>query len=145
MAHKPGHKGKAQWQKVNKGTSGIDIKLKNPFGCPSWSVNCKRKLQVGWDKLKRKVDFNITGKFTPTFSVSDPNISVERRQRDSNVGYKGDDQGKPKDNLNIQTPSKYTGRRDYEEYDDTGEMGLAQITGRKNNDAALAQFFKYKT
>ena len=34
MAHKPGHKGKAQWQKVNKGTSGIDIKLKNPFGLP---------------------------------------------------------------------------------------------------------------
>ena len=143
MAHKPGHKGKAQWQKVNKGTRGVDLKFKG-LSCPTWATNCGRKIKVGFDKLKRKVDFNVDIDF-PKFSVSDPNISVERRQRDSNVGIKGDDQGKPQDNLNMQTPSNYTGRRDYEEHDDTGEVGLAQITGRKNNDAALAQFFKYKT
>lgn len=125
MAHRPGHKGKAQWQKVNKGARGVDLKFKG-LSCPSWSTNCKRKLQLGFDKLKRKIDFNINLK-KPNLQFSTSEMPVERQLQNLNIGGGAGSGLVPKDALNIEenVPKKNP------------------ITNR--DDAALAQFFKYKT
>lgn len=124
MAHKPGHKGKAQWQKVNKGARGVDLKFKG-LSCPSWSTNCKRKLQLGFDKLKRKIDFDINLK-KPNLQFSTSEISVEKQLRNKNIGGGAGSGLVPEDALNIEE-----------------NVPKDPITGR--DDAALAQFFKYKT
>lgn len=131
MAHKPGHKGKAQWQKVNKGARGVDLKFKG-LSCPTWATNCGTKIKVGFDRLKRKMDFNLNLKKpdvnikTPKLTFSTSEISVEKQLRNKNIGGGAGSGLVPDDALNIEE-----------------NVPKNPITGR--DDAALAQFFKYKT
>ena len=111
------------WKKVSK-ARGLD-KPRKMRGCPTWSTNCKRKLQIGFDKLKRKIDFDINLK-KPNLQFSTSEISVEKQLRNKNIGDGASSDIPPKPDLNIEE-----------------NLPKDPITGR--NDAALAQFFKYKT
>ena len=71
------------WKKVSK-ARGLD-KPRKMRGCPTWSTNCKRKLQIGFDKLKRKIDFDINLK-KPNLQFSTSEISVEKQLRNKNIG-----------------------------------------------------------